>query len=78
MAKNFIYDDNLVISLQGLRSIEKAEFGSFETKKKNYVLEWRHKRTSGRINYEEKEKRDAMFEKICKAIDKNQFGKDNG
>jgi hypothetical protein len=65
----FIGDEQVVLSLQGLRSIKKVDT-SWTTTEERYTLEWEYKGSKGHMSYKDQAKRDDFYNKIKEALTK--------
>jgi len=63
--EKYIGDDKVILNLTGLRFVQKTDplyMGS------GYSLSWEYKGSKGSARYEKKEDRDAMYDKVQKAL----------
>ena len=68
--KQFIADEKVILSLQGLRWIMKTNQAAWGNSPEKYGLEWNYKGSENKIGYEKEEDRDAMYVKVRDALTK--------
>jgi hypothetical protein len=69
MKKNYVADDKVILNLSGLRFIQKRDAGSHI--EEIYFLEWEYKGSKGSAYYDDKSKRDAMYNKVLASLTEN-------
>ncbi len=70
MSRQYLYDDNVLLNLQGIRMISKIDITSPYRKEEIFRLRIEYKGLSDVVEYETKEERDLMYESVAKAIAK--------
>ncbi len=65
--KKYIGDGTVTLCLMGLRFIKKSE-SSYPFPNRPYRLEWNYKGVDGYAEYEKKEVRDAIYDKVQEAL----------
>ena len=64
--EKFIGDEVVVLNLQGLRWIQKENMSAGWTER--FRLKWNYKGGEGTQSYESEESRNAMYDKVLKAL----------
>lgn len=69
--QQFIMDDRVILSLQGLRSVKKQDFLHSENVniENTYEIQWNFKGSDGFAKYNTKQERDKIFDEIKKLIE---------
>lgn len=65
--EKYVSDDRVILCLSGLRFVQK-ENRRYSGMSEKYSLSWEYKGSKGEMYYEEGAKRDAMYDKIQKAL----------
>ncbi len=65
--EKYIGDDTVTLMLAGLRFLVKEDYSPLSGKEK-FRLRWNYKGTEGSIYYETKEARDAMYDRVLRAL----------
>ncbi len=63
----YISDDLITLSLAGLRYIRKSD-STYTGMKSTFSLKWAYKGQEESVQYPDKETRDAMYDKVSKAL----------
>ena len=65
--EKYIGDDRVILMLAGLRFLKKVD-STYSGMPQKFSLEWDYKGTSGSAYYPDKKSRDAMYDKVSKAL----------
>jgi len=66
--KQFIGDDKVILNMQGLRFIKKADYAASTFSEEKHVLEWEYKGTKGSASYTVKAERDAIYDRLREVL----------
>lgn len=73
MPQQFVFDDVIILKVQGLRFVVKEDYVySSSHQNDSYRLRWNYKGADGYHDYETKTERDTIFDLIVKEIKKEE------
>ena len=64
----YVSDHKIILKIQGLRVVSKEDMIHSLKGKTTYRLRWDYKGSIGHMDYENKDNRDIIFDKIVEAI----------
>lgn len=71
--QQYIMDDRVILSLQGLRSVKKQDFINSNVNMDNaYEIQWNYKGSDGFMKYATIEERNKIFNEIKKLIEEQE------
>jgi len=72
--QQYIMDDRVILSIQGLRSVKKRNHISYldANMDRTYGILWNYKGSDGFMDYNSEEQRDKIFNEIAKLIEERQ------
>ena len=68
MSRNYVIDNEFIISVEGIRTVSKTEYISVAQGFEKYYLEVEYKGLSKKFVYAEKDKRDKTFDEIVSRL----------
>ena len=73
--KLYVFDEKILLKLQGLRFVVREDFFYTEDVKNRYRLRWNYKEAEGFMYYDTEEERNNIFNMIVEELSKTQKNK---